>query len=84
MSHFRSYEPERWESHSSNFEMFVEIIPFVLQGELADPLTGVAGGFTEGDAGAGLAFAYAKGNNRSSQVVREVPVNTAKFNARFT
>lgn len=60
--------------------MFVEIIPFVLQGELGDPLTDVA----EGDAGAGLAFAYAKGNKRSSQMAREVPINISKFNARFT
>lgn len=72
------------ESHSLNFKMFVEIIPFVLQGELADLLTHVSGGFTEGDVGAGLAFAYAKGNKTSRQMVREVPINTSKFNARFT
>lgn len=42
------------ESHSLSFKMFVEIIPFVLQGELADLLTDVPDGFTEGDVGLDL------------------------------
>jgi len=57
----------------------MEIIPFVLQGELGDLLTDVPGGFSEGGVGAGLAFAYAKGNKRSSQTVREVPINISKL-----
>lgn len=71
------------ESHSLSLKMFVEIVCFVLQGELRDLLTDIPHGFTEGDVWAELAFAYAKGNKTSSQMVREVAINISKFNAWF-
>lgn len=43
--------------------------------------SGVAGVFPEGDEGAGLAFAYAKGSKTSSQMVREVPINISELTA---